>query len=83
MTESDYKYIENRLNQMCRHKIKIIYDKNNSKRYYELRKDNIMFDNIVLKIYKYGSHKLSISKKITSYNTLISLLYNKYLEVIK
>lgn len=81
MTENDYKYIENRLNEMCKHDVKIVYDKTNSKSFYN--GNDINFDKIILKIYRYGSHTLSISRKLASYTSVINLLYNKYLEVTK
>ena len=31
MNDKDYKYIENRLNEMCKHHITILYDKRNLK----------------------------------------------------
>ncbi|MBR3209674.1 MAG: hypothetical protein IKF82_05340 [Bacilli bacterium] len=80
MNDKDYKYIENRLNEMCKHHITILYDKRNLKCY--TVNGNINFDKIVLKIYGYGSHILLISKKYISYNFIVDLLYKKYLEVI-
>ena len=72
MNKSYYKYIENRLNEMCNHHITIVYDENNSMSFY---KDNeISYDLIIFKIYGFGSHKLSISKKFASYSCVINLL---------
>lgn len=80
MNNNDYLYIENRLNEMCKHNIKIVYNKRNLK-YYTID-GKINFDRIILKIYGYGSHIILISKKYVSYNFIINLLYKKYLEVI-
>lgn len=80
MNKTDYKYIENRLNEMCKHHITIVYDKSNSMSFY---KDNeISKDSIIFKVYGFGSHKLSISRKFASYSCVINLLLKKYYEVI-
>ena len=81
MNKSDYKYIENRLNEMTDDLITIVYDKRNSVSFY---KDNeIEVDNITFKISGHGSYKMSFSRKNVSYSFVINYLYKKYLEVIK
>ena len=81
MNKSDYRYIENRLNEMAKDIITIIYDKKNSLSFYN--GNEIEVDNIIFKIHGYGSYKLSFSRKNVSYSFVINYLYNKYLEVVK
>ena len=80
MTKENYKYIENRLNEMCKNKVRITYHKDNWKLYY--KNNEISWDKIDFYIKGFRTHKMIISKKYTSIKSLIDIFYLKYLNII-